>query len=93
MIWVEIPHLKHIREINIDDAFDYISVFLIIILDGALLKDNLISKHFSIIHIFCLVKLFKRFKKIGENTKTTSSEKINFFLEKYKGGKIWLDVV
>lgn len=48
-------------------------------LDGALVKDNFILKHFSKIHTFCLVKLFEKLKKIGENTKTTSTEKNHFF--------------
>ena len=51
--------LKHTLNINIIDDFDYISVIMIDLVDGALVKDNLILKQFYEINTFCKVKLLK----------------------------------
>ena len=69
LFWVEISPWKHIRNNSNDCVCDYISVLMIYVLDGALIKDYLISKQFFKIHTFCFVKLLSNWRKLAKNQK------------------------
>ena len=75
LLWDETSLLKHQRNITNGYVCDYISVLMICLVDGALLKDDLIKTQFSKILTFCFIKLLNNWRKLAKIPKRHLTKK------------------